>query len=172
MGDVDTDTVDTDTVDTTVTLTEVTDTDTTWARGPLMPNPRLMLKPLSCTPATLDMDTDTVLVPIVDMVLVDTTAMPDTDTVLVPTDTVDTLMPPITVTTWARGPLMPNPRLMLMPLLTHGTDTTDVDTDTVDTDTVDTTAVDTTVTPDTDTVTAVTTVRKFATCYFLPFFLN
>merc|ERR1711992_485493 len=124
---------------------------------------RLMLKPLSCTPATLDTDTDTVLV--------DTTAMPDTDTVLVPTDTVDTLMPPTTVTTWARGPLMPNPRLMLMPLLTHGTDTTDVDTDTVDTDTVDTTAVDTTVTPDTDTVTAVTTVRKFATCYFLPFFL-
>merc|ERR1711936_703196 len=108
-------------------------------------------------------DTVTVLVPIVDMVLVDTTAMPDTDTVLVPTDTVDTLMPPITVTTWVRGPLMPNPRLILMPLLTHGTDTTDVDTDTVDTDTVDTTAVDTTVTPDTDTVTAVTTVRKFAT---------
>merc|ERR1711997_644397 len=121
-----------DMVGTTVWDTEVTDTDTTWARGPLMPNPRLMLKPLSCTPATLDTDTDTVLVPIVDMVLV-------------PTDTVDTLMPPTTVTTWARGPLMPNPRLMLMPLLTHGTDTTDVDTDTVDTDTVDTTAVDTTV---------------------------
>merc|ERR1712025_1305978 len=140
-------------VDTTVTPTGVTDSDTTWARGPLMPNPRLMPKPLSCTPATLDTDTDTVLVPIVDMVL-DTTAMPDTDTVLVPTDTVDTLMPPTTVTTWARGPLMPNPRLMLMPLLTHGTDTT---------------AVDTTVTPDTDTVTAVTTVRKFANhCYFLP----
>merc|ERR1719238_2211278 len=141
-------------VDTTVTPIGVTDTDTTWARGPLMPNPRLMLKPLSCTPATLDMDTDTVLVPIVDMVLVDTTAMPDTDTVLAPTDTVDTLMPPITVTTWARGPLMPNPRLMLMPLLTHGTDTTDVDTDTADT----------------DTVTAVTTVRKFATAIFYPFF--
>merc|ERR1711992_230561 len=164
---------DTDMVDTTVTPTGVTDTDTTWARGPLMPNPRLMLKLLSCTPATLDMDTDTVLVPIVDMVLVDTTAMPDTDTVLAPTDTVDTLMPPITVTTWARGPLMPNPRLMPMPLLTHGTDTTDVDTDTVDTDTVDTTAVDTTVTPDTDTVTAVTTVRNLQTnCYFLPFFVN
>merc|ERR1711992_328487 len=167
MGDSD---IEDTMVDTTVTPTGVTDTDTTWARGPLMPNPRLMPKPLSCTPATLDTDTDMVLVPIVDMVL-DTTAMPDTDTVLVPTDTVDTLMPPTTVTTWARGPLMPNPRLMLMPLLTHGTDTTDVDTDTVDTDTVDTTAVDTTVTPDTDTVTAVTTVRKFANhCYFLPFF--
>merc|ERR1711974_491012 len=99
MGtDVDTDTVDTDTVDTTVTPTEVTDTDTTWARGPLIPNPRLMLKPLSCTPATLDTDTDTVLVPIVDMVLVDTTAMPDTDTVLVHTDTVDTTAVDTTVT--------------------------------------------------------------------------
>merc|ERR1711992_284433 len=149
MGDSD---IEDTMVDTTVTPTGVTDTDTTWARGPLMPNPRLMPKPLSCTPATLDTDTDTVLVP---------------------TDTVDTLMPPTTVTTWARGPLMPNPRLMLMPLLTHGTDTTDVDTDTVDTDTVDTTAVDTTVTPDTDTVTAVTTVRNLQTnCYFLPFFVN
>merc|ERR1739844_405730 len=75
----------------------------------------------------------------------------DTDTVLVP-------MPDSEVTTWARGPLMPNPRLMPMPPLTHGTDIMDVDTDTVDT-----TAVDTTVTPDTDTVMAVTTVRKLAT---------
>merc|ERR1711994_147357 len=87
------------------------------------------------------------------------------------TDTVDTTVTPTTVdttdTTWARGPLMPNPRLM--PLLMLGTDITDTDTDTVDT-TVDTTAVDTTVTPDTDTVMAVTTVRKLATkhCYFLP----
>merc|ERR1739848_166886 len=83
---------------------------------------------------------------------------------LVPTDTVDTPMPTTTDTdtTWAKGPLMPNPRLM--PLLMLGTDITDVDT------TVDTTAVDTTVTPDTDTVMAVTTVRKLATihCYFLP----
>merc|ERR1712048_110737 len=63
----------------------------------------------------------------------------------------------------ARGPLMPNPRLM--PLLMLGTDITDTDTDTVDI-----TAMDTTVTPDTDTVMAVTTVRKLATkhCYFLP----
>merc|ERR1711997_1059578 len=82
------------------------------------------------------------------------------------TDTVDTTVTPTTVdttdTTWARGPLMPNPRLM--PLLMLGTDITDTDMDTVDT------AVDTTVTPDTDTVMAVTTVRKLATkhCYFLP----
>merc|ERR1712156_985487 len=90
--------------------------------------------------------------------------MGDTDTVdttVTPTDTTDT------DTSWARGPLMPNPRLM--PLLMLGTDITDMDTDTVDT-TVDTMAVDTTVTPDTDTVMAVTTVRKLATkhCYFLP----
>merc|ERR1711997_1294476 len=83
------------------------------------------------------------------------------DTTVTPTDTTDT------DTSWARGPLMPNPRLM--PLLMLGTDITDTDTDTVDT-TVDTTAVDTMVTPDTDTVMAVTTVRKLATkhCYFLP----
>merc|ERR1712048_709260 len=68
------------------------------------------------------------------------------------------------------------PKLALMPLLTHGTDTMAVDTvmdmdlDTTDTNTVDITAMDTTVTPDTDTVMAVTTVRKLATkhCYFLP----
>merc|ERR1711992_194524 len=87
----------------------------------------------------------------------------DTDMVLVPTDTVDTPMPTTMIATWERGPLMPNLRLMPMPLLTHGTDITDVDT-------VDTMAVDITVTPDTDTVMAVTTVRKLATihCHFLP----
>merc|ERR1712228_917833 len=72
------------------------------------------------------------------------------------------------------------PKLALMPLLTHGTDTMavdtvmDMDSDITDIDTVDTTVtpttVDITVTPDTDTVMAVTTVRKLATkhCYFLP----
>merc|ERR1712241_1004538 len=78
------------------------------------------------------------------------------------TDTVDTTVTLTTVdttdTTWARGPLMLNPRPM--PLLMLGTDITDMDTDTVDT----------TVAPDTDMVMAVTTVRKLATkhCYFLP----
>merc|ERR1739838_1114824 len=65
-----------------------------------------------------------------------------------------------TDTTTARGPLMPNLRLMLMPLLMPTTDTTAVDTDTVmavmvlDTDTVDTVdtmAVDTDTVTDTDT---------------------
>merc|ERR1739848_229616 len=63
--------------------------------------------------------------------------------------------------TSARGPLMPSPRLMLMPLLMLTTDTTAVDTVT-DTDSVTAvTMVDTTDTPDTDTVMAVsdTTVR-------------
>merc|ERR1711992_226165 len=91
-----------------------------------------------------------------DTMAVDTVMDMDLDTT--DTDTVDTTVTPTTVdttdTTWARGPLMPNPRLM--PLLMLGTDITDMDTDTVDT-TVDTTAVD-------------TTVRKLATkhCYFLP----
>merc|ERR1719517_428690 len=77
-----------------------------------------------------------------DTMAVDTVMDMDLDTT--DTDTVDT-----TDTTWARGPLMPNLRPMLMPLLMLGTDITDMDT---------------------DTVMAVTTVRKLATkhCYFLP----
>merc|ERR1712079_647707 len=99
-----------------------------------------------------------------DIMAVDTVMDMDSD--ITDIDTVDTTVTPTTVditdTTWARGPLMPNLRLML--LLTHGTDITDMDTDTVMAVTmVDTTAVDTTVTPDTDTVMAVTTVRKLAT---------
>merc|ERR1712079_841269 len=97
-----------------------------------------------------------------DIMAVDTVMDMDSD--ITDIDTVDTTVTPTTVditdTTWARGPLMPN----LRPMLTHGTDITDMDTDTVMAVTmVDTTAVDTTVTPDTDTVMAVTTVRKLAT---------
>merc|ERR1712025_220170 len=126
------DTVDT-MVDTTVTLT---DTDIIWARGPLMPNLRLMLMPLLMpTMDTTAVDTDTVW---------DTTAM-DTDTdipvLMVTTDT-----------TLARGLLMPNLKLMLMPLLMPTTDTTAVDTDT---DMAVTTAmVDILMDTDTDTTTA------------------
>merc|ERR1712228_970970 len=118
--------------------------------------PKLALMPL-LTHGTDTMAVDTVM---------------DMDSDITDIDTVDTTVTPTTVditdTTWARGPLMPNLRPMLMPLLTH---ITDMDTDTVMAVTmVDTTAVDTTVTPDTDTVMAVTTVRKLATkhCYFLP----
>merc|ERR1739838_1185561 len=92
--------------------------DTTWARGPLMPNPRLMLMPLlMLTTDTTAVDTDT------DMVSV----------MAVTTDMADTPMPMVDTVISARGPLMPNPRLM--PLLMLTTDTTAVDTDT-DTDTV------------------------------------
>merc|ERR1719460_2964943 len=118
-----------------------------------------MLKPLP--PTMVDtmavdtvMDTDTVWVTVDTMV--DTTAMDFMDTV--PTDT---------VTTWARGPLMPNlrphPKPMLMLPLPTMVDTMAVDTDTVmavmvlDTDTVDT--VDT-MAVDTDTVTTVKLLLK------------
>merc|ERR1711971_1136313 len=103
------------------------------ARGPLMPNPRLMPL-LMLTTDTTAVDTDT------DMVSV----MADT------TDMADTPMPLVHTVISARGPLMPNPRLM--PLLMLTTDTTAVDTDT---GMVSVMAVDTTDMVDT----AVTTVR-------------
>merc|ERR1712083_657425 len=82
------------------------DTDTTLPRGPLMLNLKLMLMPmlmpLSTMVDTTDTPTDTVCTTVDTMV--DTTDTPlstDTDTV-----------------TLARGLLMPNPKLMLMPLTT------------------------------------------------------
>merc|ERR1739838_219133 len=115
-----------------------TDMDTTWARGPLMPNPRLMLMPLlMLTTDTTAVDTDT------DMVSV----------MAVTTDMADTPMPMVDTVISARGPLMPNPRLM--PLLMLTTDTTATDTVMA---VVTTVMVDTVL--DTDMVdTAVTTVR-------------
>merc|ERR1712024_409701 len=104
------------------------------ARGPLMPNPRLMLMPLL-------------------MLTTDTTAV-DTDTDMVSGMAGTTDMEAVIS---ARGPLMPNPRLM--PLLMLTTDTTAVDTDT---DMVSVMAVDTTDMVDTPMPmvdTAVTTVR-------------
>merc|ERR1719273_2979535 len=78
--DMDLDTTDTDTVDTTVIPTDTTDTDTTWARGPLMLNPRPMPLLMLGTDIT---DTDTVMaVTTVDTTAVDTTVTPDTDTVM------------------------------------------------------------------------------------------
>merc|ERR1711997_233705 len=83
----------------------------------------------------------------------------DTDTVsdmAVTTDMVDTLMLMVDTVTSARGPLMPSPRLMLMPLLMLTTDTTAMDT------VMAVTMVDTTDIPmpvDTDTVVMDTTVR-------------
>merc|ERR1711997_74601 len=131
-------------VDTTAmdfTDTAPTDTVTTWARGPLMPNLRPHPKPMLMLPLPTMVDT---------MVMVDTAV---TDTVL---DTVDTmvvmlviLMPIVhMVTTWARGLLMPNPKLMLM-LLPTTMDTTVIHTDMVDTMAMDT--MDTVMDMDTDT---------------------
>merc|ERR1712086_50080 len=88
MADTDT-AVDTDTVDTVMAV------DTTEARGPLMPHPKLLLLP-PLKPK---------LMPTVD------TGMVDTDTA-VDTDTVDTVM--AVDTTEARGLLMPHPKLLLL----------------------------------------------------------
>merc|ERR1712241_1597529 len=95
----------------------------TLARGPLMPNPRLMLMPLlmlTTDTTAVDTVTDTVLDMLDTVVtMVDTTDIPD----MLMVDTV----------TSARGLLMPS--LRLMPLLMLTTDTTDtpmpVDTDMV-----------------------------------------
>merc|ERR1711993_184542 len=131
------DTTDEDTTDMAVTDLDTDMDSVTSARGPLMPNPRLMLMPLlmlTTDTTAVDTVTDTVS-DMLDTVVttVDTTDIPD----MLMVDTV----------TSARGPLMPSPRLM--PLLMLTTDTTAVDTDTVmDTDTVST--VDTTDMVDTD----------------------
>merc|ERR1712061_553424 len=106
-----------------------------------MLNPRLMPMPL------LMHTTDTTAVDMVTDMVSDTavTTVDTTDTPMLDTDTV----------TSARGPLMLNPRLM--PLLMLTTDTTAVDTDMV----MAVTMVDTTDIPDTDTdmVVSATTVR-------------
>merc|ERR1712156_1140315 len=106
-----------DTEDTTVDSTDMV-LDTTvmdidiLARGLLMLNPRLML-PL---PLMLTMDT----------MAVDTVMDTDSDMVVTTVDTTDTPMPVTDTVTSARGPLMPNPRLM--PLLMLTTVTTAMDT--------------------------------------------
>merc|ERR1719418_76303 len=112
------------------------------------------------------------LMPTTDTTAVDTAMVMDTMVDTMVWDTVDTTD---TDTTTARGPLMPNPRLMLMPLLMPTTDTTAVDTAMVmDTDTVDT-MVDTVDTMAVDTDMAVTdiSVKLLLNCKFLkPYFLS
>merc|ERR1712193_194009 len=98
-------------VDTTDMVLDTTDMDTDIsARGLLMPNPRLM--PL------LMLTTDTTAV--------DTVTDMDSDMAVTTVDTTDTPMPVTDTVTSARGPLMPNPRLM--PLLMLTTVTTAMDT--------------------------------------------
>merc|ERR1719219_2960818 len=119
-------------VDTTDTPTVMVATDTS-ARGPLMPNPKLKLMPnprpmppLMPTMATTATP-DTTVVMVLDT-MVDTLAV-----ITVMVDTTDT--PTVMATDIsARGPLMPNPKLMLMPALMPTMATTDMATaDTTDT---------------------------------------
>merc|ERR1712241_818931 len=130
------DTEDT-TVDTTDMVLDTTDMDTDIsARGLLMPNLRLMLMPL------LMLTTDTTAV--------DTVTDTDSDMAVTTVDTMDTPMPVTDTVTSARGPLMPNPRLM--PLLMLTMVTTAVDTVMADT-------MDTPMPVVTDTAVSDTTVR-------------
>merc|ERR1711928_57735 len=109
-------------VDTTDMVLDTTDTDTvTSARGLLMPNLRLKLMPL----LMLTMDTmvlDTAMDTVMDMVLVMAVPM---------ADTTDTLMAVMDIVTLARDPLMPNPRLLLLLMLTTDTMVMDMVMDTV-----------------------------------------
>merc|ERR1711899_552291 len=142
-------------VDTTAILTdtELTDTHTTMARGLLMPNPRLKLKPIPHTCTLVPMATPMPMV----LILMDTTdtelSLPTTPVALA-TNMFPPQLPPMVSLNSTKDPLMPNPRLMLMPLTTM-VDTMAIpalmDMDTV-LDMVVTTA-------DTDTVVSATTVN-------------
>merc|ERR1719479_579753 len=101
------------------TMVDTTDTPTVMAtdisaRGPLMPNPKLMPNPRPMPPLMPTMATTATPDTTVDMVL-DTMV----DTLAVITVMVDTTDTPTVMATdiSARGPLMPNPKLMLMPAL-------------------------------------------------------
>merc|ERR1711936_26426 len=143
-------------VDTTATDTELTVMLTTMARGPLMPNPRLMLKPIPHTCTLVPMAT---LMPMV-LILMDTTdselSLP-TMPVALATNMFPPLLPLMVSLNSTKDPLMPNPRLMPLPLTMVDTmaipDTTDMDTVT---DTVLDMAV---IMADTDTVVSATTVN-------------
>merc|ERR1739847_86625 len=129
-------------VDTMATDTELTVTHTTTARGPLMPNPRLKLKPIPHTCTLVPMATPMPMV----LILMDTTdselSLP-TMPVALATNTFPPLLPPMVSLNSTKDPLMPNPRLMPLPLTmvdTMAIPDTDMDMDTV-TDTVLDTAV-------------------------------
>merc|ERR1711970_698307 len=126
----------TDTADTTAILMADTDTLTITASVPLMPNPRLMPRPIppTCMPAT-SVDTTDILMPTVPIPMlptapimplpltttVDTTAIPDTDT---PPDTTamadttapdtDILMPDTDTGILASVPLMLSPPCLIL----------------------------------------------------------
>merc|ERR1712066_856081 len=135
-------------VDTTAILMVVTVMPTTTARGLLMLNPRLKLKPIPHTCTLVPMATPMPMVPI----------LMDTDSELSPllalaTNMFPPLRPPMVSLKSTKDPLMPNPRLMLMPLSTMVDTTAITDTD-MDLDMVVTTAM-----ADTDTVVSATTIK-------------
>merc|ERR1712203_885334 len=123
-----------DTTDTPTVMVVATDTS---ARGPLMPKPKLMPNPRPMPPLMPTMATTATPHTTVDTTVVDT--MVDTLAVItVMVDTTDT--PTVTATDpSARGPLMPNPKLMLMPAPMPGMATTDMATADTTVDTGDTT---------------------------------
>merc|ERR1712186_126436 len=104
-------------VDTTATDTELTVTHTTTARGPLMPNLRLKLKPIPHTCTLVPMATPMPMV----LILMDTTdselSLP-TMPVALATNMFPPLLPPMVSLNSTKDPLMLNPRLMPMPLTT------------------------------------------------------
>merc|ERR1712112_75390 len=108
-------TVDSDT-DMVLDTTDM-DTDIS-ARGPLMPNPRPLLNPRLMPLLMLTTDT----------MAVDTVTDTDSDMAVTTVDTTDTPMPVTDTVTSARGPLMPNPRLMPQLMLTTVTTAVDMDT--------------------------------------------
>merc|ERR1712072_541427 len=129
---------------------------TTTARGLLMLNPRLKLKPIPHTCTLVPMATPMPMV----LILMDTDtelSLPTTPIALA-TNMFPPLLPPMVSLNSTKDPLMPNPRLM--PPLPTMVDTmaipdTDTDTDT-DTDMVLDMVV---TTADTDTVVSATTVK-------------
>merc|ERR1712038_1333426 len=104
-----------DTVDTVDTM--AVDMDTTEARGPLMPNPKLMLMPGDTTVMDVLMDTmvDTTDIPTVistkDLLMLNLRLMLMLGGTDIMVDTTAVLMDTVTVTTEEKGPLKPNPSL-------------------------------------------------------------
>merc|ERR1711997_239096 len=139
-------------VDTTATDTELTVMLTITARGPLMPNLRLKLKPIPHTCMLVPMATPMLMVPI--LMDTDTELSPLTTLVALASNMFPPVPPPMVSLNSTKDPLMPNPRLMLMPLTTMVDTTATPDTTDTVTDTVSDTAVTMVVT---DTVVSATT---------------
>merc|ERR1711913_183751 len=141
-------------VDTMATDTELTVMLTITARGPLMPNLRLKLKPIPHTCMLVPMATPMLMVPI--LMDTDTELSPLTTPIALATNMFPPVPPPMVSLNSTKDPLMPNPRLMPPPLtMVDTTAILDTDTDTdMDADTVLDMVV---IMADTDTVVSATT---------------